>query len=144
MFLSGLSESGYLSNALLAKLIPAPIPILVYMESVSRVTKNERLGIFSFDNFDKRSSVFFHETLMLEGPRGRHRNDYFPMTFIVHNQKSHNAPPRTPPPPTPHSYTTAIRPLDWKLCDYNCRYLVEQTISSRTMDRYNRHSAKWG
>ena len=22
------------------------------------------------------------------GPRGRHRNDFFPITFIVHNQKS--------------------------------------------------------
>ena len=59
MFLSGLSESGYLSNALLTELIPASIPMLVYMESISRVTKNESLGIFSFDNFDKRSSVFF-------------------------------------------------------------------------------------
>ena len=55
MFLSGLSESGYLSNALLTELIPASIPILVYM-SISWVTENESLGIFSFD---KRSSVFF-------------------------------------------------------------------------------------
>ena len=59
MFLSGLSESGYLSNALLTELMPASIPVLVYMESISSVTKNESLGIFSFDNFDKRSSVFF-------------------------------------------------------------------------------------
>ena len=34
MFLSGLSESGYLSNALLTKLISVSIPILVYMESI--------------------------------------------------------------------------------------------------------------
>ena len=59
MFVSGLSESGYLSNALLTELIPAPKPILVYMESISRVTKNECLGMFSFRNFDKISLVFF-------------------------------------------------------------------------------------
>ena len=45
-------------NVYLCKLLH-PIPILVYMESVSRVTKNESLGMFSFYNFDKRSSVFF-------------------------------------------------------------------------------------
>ena len=26
--------------------------------------------------------------LHLGGPKGRHRNDFFPITFILHNQKS--------------------------------------------------------
>ena len=46
MFLSGLSESRYLTGSM-----PASIPILVYMELISRVTENKSLGIFSFDNF---------------------------------------------------------------------------------------------
>ena len=57
MFLSGLSESGYLSNALLTELMPASIPIFVHMESISRVTKNE-----SLDHFDKRCLLIFFFT----------------------------------------------------------------------------------
>ena len=33
------------------------------MESISRVIRNESLGIFSFDNFYKRSSVVFFTKL---------------------------------------------------------------------------------
>ena len=65
MFLSSLPESGHLTNTLLTELTPASIPILVYMESISRVTKNESIGIFSLDNFDKISSVFFTKLLCL-------------------------------------------------------------------------------
>ena len=35
------------------------------MESISRVTKHEYLGMFYFDNFDKRSSVIFIKLAML-------------------------------------------------------------------------------
>ena len=41
------------------------VPILVYMDSISRVTTNESLGFFSFDNVYKRSSVFFTKHLRL-------------------------------------------------------------------------------
>ena len=59
MFLSGLSESGYLSNALITELMPASIPILVYKETISKVIKYESLETISFRNFHKRSSLFF-------------------------------------------------------------------------------------
>ena len=60
MFVSGLSEFGYISNTLLTELMPAYIPILVYMESISSVTKHESVEMFSFDNLEnKKSSVFF-------------------------------------------------------------------------------------
>ena len=64
MCLHGLSESGYLSNAFLTELIPASIPILVYMESISRVTKNESLGIFLLIILIKIFGVF-HKGFML-------------------------------------------------------------------------------
>ena len=35
------------------------------MESISRVTKHESLGMFYYNNFDKRSSVFFIQLPML-------------------------------------------------------------------------------
>ena len=60
--MSGLSESGYLSNVLLTELIPASKPILVYMESKSRVTKNKCFGMFSFRNLEKNIFDVFQKT----------------------------------------------------------------------------------
>ena len=58
MSLSGLSESGYLSNALLTESMSASVSILVYMESVSRVPKSASLGFYLFLIITYKISVF--------------------------------------------------------------------------------------
>ena len=59
MFVSGLSEYGYLSNALLTELMPAQIPIFgVHGVNIKRNQTVKMWGFFyNFEN--KKSSVFF-------------------------------------------------------------------------------------
>ena len=63
------------------------------------------------------------------GPIGRHRNDFFPIPFTVHNQKSNGGRRAWPPRPTP-----IVTPLITEVqrnaspCESYLLYLPVQTI----------------
>ena len=109
-------------------------PLLVMELGIKWWTSGVTESLFLWGGGGKRVP----DLLGVGGPRGQHCNDFFPITFIVHNQKSNlganggggygvnggTMAPQAPPPP-PHSYAIVLNTKGSFIIKCCCDILVD-------------------